>query len=307
MPELPEVETIKRDLSRLIVGAKILDIETDTPKMVQPSLSVVKKAVVGKRVLKIKRRAKLIIIALGSDLDEVKVTLKAQRTTEKTEFFLVVHLKLTGRLLVRKPSDPPDDWQHVAIKLKAKSAPASPRQSRGRAKRKSRKLELRFCDLRKFGWIRLVTNKELGIMSQELGPEPLDDLDLKEFKKILASTRRAVKIVLMDQKKISGVGNIYANDALFLARIKPDKPAQKLRNEEIKKLWKALTKVLEAGIKYRGASDQYYLDALGQKGSYQDHFLVYGRDGKKCFGCQGKVKRIKIGGRGTFYCPACQP
>jgi len=169
-------------------------------------------------------------------------------------------------------------------------------------------LELRFCDLRKFGWIKLVGNKkQLGRILSEFGPEPLDDLDFGTFKKILTSTRRPVKILLMDQKKISGVGNIYANDALFLARIDPRRPANKVTEKEAKKLFQAIEKVLKAGIKYRGASDQYYLDALGHKGSYQDHFLVYGRDGKKCFGCQGKIKRIKIGGRGTFYCPVCQP
>ena len=110
----------------------------------------------------------------------------------------------------------------------------------------------------------------------------------------------------MDQKKISGVGNIYANDALFLARINPQRPANKIDEKEAKKLLKAIEKVLKAGIKYRGASDQYYLDALGRKGAYQDHFLTYGRTGKKCFDCRGKIKRIKIGGRGTFFCSQCQ-
>jgi len=270
MPELPEVETIKRDLSRLIVGKEILNLWTNTPKQIRPSLSLVKKAVVGKKIRKIARRAKLIQIFLNDGQ------------------VLVIHLKLTGRLLYREKTAKPDDWVRVLISL-----------SGGK--------EIRFADLRKFGWIKLIKNKEgLKKLLSEFGPEPLNDLDFKTFKKILASTSRAVKIVLMDQKKISGIGNIYASEALFLARIDPRRSANKLTEKETKKLYQAIERVLRAGIKYRGASDQYYLDALGHKGSYQDHFLVYGRTGQKCFGCQGRVKRLVVGGRGTFYCPHCQ-
>jgi len=110
----------------------------------------------------------------------------------------------------------------------------------------------------------------------------------------------------MDQKKISGIGNIYANDALFLAGIHPRRPADKITEKEARKLYQAVEKVLKAGLRHRGASDQHYLDALGRKGSYQEHFLVYGREGKKCFHCSGKVKRIKISGRSAFFCPQCQ-
>lgn len=270
MPELPEVETIRRDLSRLIVGKKILDITTDSPKQVQPSLAKVKKVIAGATIKKIERRAKLLQIFLSNNQ------------------ILAIHLKLTGRLLVRKKGAPKDDWQHVVISLSGNQ-------------------ELRFADLRKFGWVRLLKGKkELEKLLSEFGPEPLAGLDWATFKKILGSTSRPIKIVLMDQKKIAGIGNIYANDALFLARIDPHRPARKITGKEAEKLFKAIEKVLKAGIKYRGASDQYYLDALGRKGSYQDHFLVYMREGKKCFDCKGEVKKIKIGGRGTFFCPSCQ-
>lgn len=288
MPELPEVETIKRDLTKLIVGKKILDITTDSAKQVQPSLAVVKKAVVGTTIKAIKRKAKFLQVFL--DNKEI----------------LGIHLKMTGRLLVRKKGAPKDDWQHVTVNLKSQISKV--KTATGDSKLSSQgELELRFCDLRKFGWIKLVKNKrELEKILSEYGPEPMDDLSFSVFKKVLSSSRRAVKLVLMDQKKISGVGNIYANDALFLAKIDPRRPADKVTEKEAKKLYQAMEKVLQAGIKYRGASDQYYLDARGKKGAYQEHFLVYGRTGKKCFGCQGKVKRIKIGGRGTFFCPACQ-
>jgi len=270
MPELPEVETIKRDLTKLIVDKKILDIKTDSVKQVQPSLGVVKKAVMGTTIKKIGRRAKLLQVFLSNGK------------------ILVVHLKLTGRLLVRDKNDPQDDWQRVLITL-----------SGGK--------ELRFCDLRKFGWIKLLDARNWTLEAEKFGPEPFS----KEFtiiclKKIFSKTRRAIKIVLMDQNKIAGIGNIYASEALFLAKIDPRKSAKQLGNQAIEQLKKAIIKVLKAGIKYRGASDHDYLDALGQKGSYQDHFLVYGREGKKCFDCKGKVAKIKLSGRGTYFCPKCQ-
>jgi formamidopyrimidine-DNA glycosylase len=270
MPELPEVETIRRGLNRLIVGRKILAIVTDSPKQVRPSLDQVKKVAVGTKIKKIERRAKIIQIFLSN------------------QQILAIHLKLTGRLLVRKKGTPPDDWQHVTFSL-------------------SGQRELRFCDLRKFGWIKLLKDKkELKKLFSEFGPEPLDSLDLRKFKTILASSSRPVKLVLMDQKKISGIGNIYANDALFLAKIDPRRPSKKISDQEAKKLYQAIEKVLQAGIKYRGASDQYYLDALGKKGAYQEHFLTYGRQGKPCLDCGGTIKKIKLGGRGTFFCPRCQ-
>lgn len=270
MPELPEVETIKRDLARLIVGKKVLDIETDSAKQIKPSLKVVKKAIVGATIRKIGRRAKLLQIFLSNDK------------------ILIIHLKLTGRLLVRKKGAARDKWQHITFIFSGNK-------------------ELRFTDLRKFGWIKLLRDKkELERILAEFGPEPLDDLDLKEFRIIIASSSRAIKVLLLDQKKIAGIGNIYASEALFLAKIYPGRKANDLKDNEIKKLFEAIEKVLKAGIKYRGASDQYYLDALGHKGSYQDHFLVYGRAGEKCFKCNEKIKKIKLGGRSTYYCPKHQ-
>ena len=272
MPELPEVETIRRDLSKLIVGKKILGLKTNTPKQVQPSLAVVKKAVVGAKIKDIKRRAKLLLIYL----DNGKV--------------LVVHLKLTGRLLVREKDDPQDDWQRIVFSLSGNK-------------------ELRFADLRKFGWIKLVENeKELDKLLVGFGPEPLDSLSLEEFRKIVSSSSRPIKVLLMDQTKIAGVGNIYASDALFLAKIHPARPAKDLSPSEQEKLFEAIKKVLKAGIRYRGASDQYYLDALGHKGKYQEHFLIYGREEKKCLrkGCSGVIKKIKLAGRGTYFCSHCQ-
>ncbi|MCL4387020.1 bifunctional DNA-formamidopyrimidine glycosylase/DNA-(apurinic or apyrimidinic site) lyase [Patescibacteria group bacterium] len=270
MPELPEVETIRRGLEDLIVGRKIVDIETDSPKQIQPSLEIVRKAVLGSTIKKTGRRAKLLQLFL----DNGKI--------------LVFHLKLTGRLLVRKKGAPTDDWQHVTISL-------------------SDNWELRFADLRKFGWIKLIEDeKELEKLLNEFGPEPMDDLTPEKFKKIISLSSRPIKIILMDQQRISGIGNIYASDALFLAHIDPKRPAKSISKEETEKLFEAIIEVLKRGIKYRGASDQYYLDAKGEKGEYQNHFLVYGKEGKKCPNCKGVIKKNFLGGRGTYFCPHCQ-
>lgn len=264
------METIKRDLNRLLIGRKVLKITTNSPKQVQPSLAVVKKNIVGARIKKVQRQAKVIQIFLDNGR------------------ILMIHLKLTGRLLLRSKKAKADDWQRATIDLSGDK-------------------QLRLSDLRKFGWIKLIKNKkDLAKILSAFGPEPLDDLGLVQFKKILASSRRPIKVILLDQKKISGIGNIYACDALNLARINPQRPANKLDDQEAKKLLKAIEKVLLAGIKYRGASDQYYLDALGHKGAYQDHFLVYNREGKKCFNCSGRVEKLKLAGRGTYYCSECQ-
>ena len=270
MPELPEVETIKKDLEKLIVGRKVLGIETNSPKQVQPSLAVVKKAIVGQTIKKIQRRAKILQIFFTNGA------------------VVMVHLKLNGRMLVRNQKDKPDQWQHITLSLSGEK-------------------ELRFADSRKFGWWRLLKNeKELQKILKGFGPEPLDDLTLPLFQKILNSSARPVKIILMDPQRVSGIGNIYAAEALFLAGIDPRRPANKISPSEAKKLYEALEKVLKLGLKYRGASDKYYLDALGHKGAYQEHFLVYGQQGKKCPFCSGMIKRITLGGRGTFFCPTCQ-
>lgn len=269
MPELPEVETIRTQLERLVVGKKILGIATDTPKMLLPSPAEVAKAVVGARITKIARRAKLIQFFLSNGQ------------------ILIGHLKLTGRLLVRKKTDPKDDWRRITLSL-------------------SDGLELRFADLRKFGWLKLIADKEeLAKILSEFGPEALG-IKAGELAGILAASRRPVKIALMDQAKISGIGNIYANDALWLAGIDPRTPASRLDSNTAGQLYKAILKVLKLGLKYGGASDQFYLDAKGAKGHYQEHFLVYGQEGKPCAKCGEKIKKFSLGGRGTYWCSNCQ-
>jgi len=148
---------------------------------------------------------------------------------------------------------------------------------------------------------------------RELGPEPpvatslgFQPLTLELFDKIIKSSGSPIKVILMDQKKIGGIGNIYANDGLFDAQINPKRSAKSLSKEEAEKLYDSVIKVLERGLKYHGASDLNLVDILGQVGEYQQYFLVYGQKGKKCKRCDGVIQRISLGGRGTFFCPNCQ-
>lgn len=272
VPELPEVETIKNDLQKTLTGEKILGLWWDSTKQLKPSPSSVEKNIVGMTIEKIARRAKLIQFYLSN------------------KKILVAHLKLTGRLLIRKSQDEKDRWSHIILKL-----------SDGR--------ELRFCDMRKFGYMRLIeSEEELNEILKEFGPEPLTpEFTQEKFQEILSRFKGPIKLLLMDQTKVAGVGNIYANDALFLAGIHPQAKANKLLSDQAIKLYQSLLKVLEEGIKYRGASDQSYLDAFGKEGQYQRHFRVYSRDGEDCLNhCGSKIKRIVVGGRGTFFCPKCQ-
>ena len=131
-------------------------------------------------------------------------------------------------------------------------------------------------------------------------------LTLTKFKEILAKSGSPVKAVIMDQQKMGGVGNIYANDSLNLAKIDPRKPAKKLSSGEMKKLFDSLLEILKRGLRYGGASELSFVNALGLEGGYQEHFLAYGREGEKCFNCEGTIEKISLGGRGTYVCEKCQ-
>lgn len=275
MPELPEVETIRRQLEKEIVGETIVDIWYDRPKLLRPSAEEFVGGVVGKEIVGVRRRAKLLIFQLGSE------------AAGQLDSFFVVHLRLSGRLLVRKQDEKADDYVHVILKFKGEK-------------------ELRFAEARLFGYMRYVDKKELQRIKKDYGPEPLDDLDVNKFYSILQRTSRPIKLVLLDQSLIAGVGNIYANDALFLAKIHPQVPANSLTVGQSDSLLKAIETVFKEGLKYGGASDQWYRQVHGEKGSYQEHFKVYGREGQECGRCGEMIKRIELGGRGTFYCPRCQ-
>jgi formamidopyrimidine-DNA glycosylase len=162
-----------------------------------------------------------------------------------------------------------------------------------------------FNDARKFGWVKVLDDKDLNKELSKMGKEPFD-LNFKYLKEIFSKTKRQIKIVLMEQGKIAGLGNIYTNEALFLSKIYPLKPANKLKDNEIKNLLSAIKRVIQKAIKLQGTSFRFYVKPDESKGSYQEEFLVYQRKNEKCLRCKNKIKYIKIGGRGTFYCSNCQ-
>jgi formamidopyrimidine-DNA glycosylase len=169
--------------------------------------------------------------------------------------------------------------------------------------------------LRRFGWVKVLKRNELKdvIFFKEMGPEPKvgEDLAGKEltpeyFKDTIQKGNLPVKLILMDQKKIGGIGNIYANDALFLAGIDPRRKGKTLTDSEIQKLFKSVHEVIKKSLNYGGSSDENYVNVLGQEGAYQNHTLVYGKKGEKCSICDATIDKIQLGGRGTYFCPKHQ-
>jgi formamidopyrimidine-DNA glycosylase len=287
MPELPEVETIRLGLNKYLVGHRIVDVEVKLPKIITGDT----KNIIGARFVGIERFGKGLVMNLDNG------------------FSIAVHIKLTGQLIYNdlafirnrninisksKVGTLPNKFTHVIFKL-------------------DKGAFLYYNDIRRFGWIKIIKKEDLKTLPffKDLGPEPIPSsgqpaLTLREFETILSKSSIAVKILIMDQKKIGGVGNIYANDALFLAQIDPRRKAKELSKDEAKKLYEAILEVLKRGLKYGGASEFTFVNALGEEGGYQNHFLAYGRQGQKCPEDGGIIKKIFLGGRGTYYCPKHQ-
>lgn len=282
MPELPEVETIKIGLSKKIIGKTINNIEIKNLKSFQGEVKVI----IGSKIIDIERRAKLLRFKLSNNLN------------------LLFHLKITGQLIVIDHNKrfagghPSHDW-HANL----------PNSNTRLIFDLSSKTKLYFNDLRKFGWCKVLNNKDIEeIYKNDYGLEPLDknftvEYLLNHAKKI---PNRNAKQFLMDQKIVPGMGNIYTDETLFEAKLSPTKKVKDITMSEWKKLIESMKIVLDKGLKYGGTTDSDYVNAEGERGGMQDHLKVYHRVGKPCFGCSGVVKRMVIGGRGTHYCPGCQ-
>jgi formamidopyrimidine-DNA glycosylase len=288
MPELPEVETVKNGLNRLLPGKKILDIWHDWVKSFPNSEPDVKAFLIGARAVEVKRRAKVLLIELDS------------------KYSLVIHLKMTGQLVYRAndnsarfgaghPSDSlidtlPDRSTRVVFVF-------------GDSK-------LYFNDQRKFGWVRLLPTAEVPNIDffRKVGPEPLAaDFTANDF--ILRLNRRPksnVKAVLLDQTVIAGVGNIYADESLFAARIHPDTLVKDLSKPQLTKLFNELQAVLNLSIEKGGSSDKNYVNAEGKKGSYLTFAQVFRKQGQPCPRCGSPIEKIRVAARGTHICPTCQ-
>lgn len=279
MPELPEVETLKLGLQKYLVGHKILDINILHPKVFYGD----KDLIIGLKVLDIKRIGKGLIIGLDNN------------------YSLAIHIKLTGQLIYR-------DAKTAKIPVSQLKVGTIPNKFTHLIFKFDRGAKLYYNDQRRFGWIKVVKTTEVMDLPffKGMGPEPFKQLNEKGFEELLANSKTVIKLLLMDQKKIGGIGNIYANDALFLARILPWRKANSLSKAEIKKLYDSVHFVLKKGLESGGASELTFVNILGQDGGYQKHTLVYGKRGKECPNCGGKIYFAKIGGRGTYFCPNCQ-
>lgn len=318
MPELPEVETIRLGLQKYLVGHTIEEIEVRLPKMVSGDI----KFVHGARVKGVRRFGKGLVIDLAND------------------YSIAVHIKMTGQLIYKSSKVPkgtkvsekvggelPNKFTHVIFHLshpelaaqKGRAYLVSGSQSKKEMPKRVRHdnnrgdAVLYYNDIRQFGWIKIVKSEKLKEISffKELGPELFPSagqpaLAVDQFKTILSKAKGPIKPLLMDQKKIGGVGNIYANDALFVARIHPKRKANSLSEKESERLFEALKKVLAKGLEAGGASEWQYVNALGEAGKYQEFFQVYGKQGMKCPRCGEVIKKIVMAGRGTFFCSGCQ-
>lgn len=292
MPELPEVETIVRDIRPVLMG-RLISGMVIRHKAVEHLMNVDPQTfyeyTVTQVVTTVLRKGKYIILPLDNDA------------------VVVFHLGMTGRILLEEVPDIPiderftgedciDKHTHFMMELTDPSGETDD-------------VELHFNDVRLFGNIWLVREaddiNDLPVPALAgLGPDALG-ITLDEFASIMR-TRRNVKSVLLDQSKIAGVGNIYADEACFSAGVRPSRKGQSLTKEERAKLWFAVKTVLKEGLKYRGSSTSDYTDASGESGSFQDHHRVYRKTGQKCVDCGETIERTKVAGRSTHFCPTCQ-
>jgi len=288
MPELPEVESTVRGLSPLIVGRKIIDVWSDAPKLIKNgTFEGLKKSITGKKILSVSRRAKNILIRLeGDDL-------------------LLIHLKMTGHLMVNKWNLPDKKEKPVPLGDGALTEKVNGYIHVIFILDDGRMLAL--SDLRKFA--KVTFGKEQEVIRKEkidkIGPEATD-ITLSELKDIFKDSKKGVKMVLLDQDRIAGIGNIYSDDILWKAKVHPLRPVNSLSDKEIKDIHQATRDILSLAISLGGTSISDYRDVSGERGGYGDRRLVYRRDGEPCKRCKTPIKRIKVGSRSARFCPECQ-
>jgi formamidopyrimidine-DNA glycosylase len=269
MPELPEVETIKRDLDPMLVGRTITGVTVGWEGCVdRPSMATFCEQIVGHRIEGVGRRGKFLILSLSGG------------------GALLVHLRMTGKLLISDPTAPWETHARLAFSLDDGN-------------------ELRFVTVRKFARLYLVEapDEVLG----DLGPEPLGEgFDQQAFCRLFANRRGMIKPLLLDQRFLAGLGNIYVDEALFKAGIHPRRLSDSLTRDELDRLHEAIQAVLQEAIADRGTSRSDYIRPDGTQGAHQDKLLVSGKAGEACHRCGTEIERIVVGGRGTYFCPRCQ-
>ena len=270
MPELPEVETVVRGLRDTLVGRTVSAVTVRWPRTIaRPGVGEFKDSIAGRRVVSVSRRGKYIVAGLDRG-------------------YLLIHLKMSGRLLVVPKDDPLDKHTHTILDLDNGS-------------------QLRFRDVRKFGRVYLVD--EVERVTGRLGPEPLDaDFTVDRFRQLLERRSGRLKPLLLNQEFVAGLGNIYADEALFAARLHPLRKADTLADDEQARLHMSIRGVLQDAIDARGTTldDGGYVDARGRAGAFQQQLAVYARGGEGCTCCGTPIERVVVGGRSTHFCPFCQ-
>jgi len=270
VPELPEVETIRRDLLPRVVGRTITHVflSPDAPRLVRsPSPAEFCRALAGQRIEGIERRGKYLLFQLSDGR------------------YLIVHLRMTGALLHRRGNAPADSYLRAVFTLDNSS-------------------ELRYTDFRKLGSMWLVDDPQSVV--GRLGPDAFDSLTIEELRGIIGKRSAPIKAVLIDQRALAGLGNIYSEEALFLAGVHPRRSARSLSDAEAERLHQAIGAVLAEALGHRGSSFRDYVDAEGHQGQHQWHVKVYRRTDEPCYACGTPIQRIKLAGRGTHFCPHCQ-
>lgn len=269
MPELPEVENVKRTLSRFIKNCRISHLQIKTSKIVRCPRPFFKKTLTNAKIIGVRRYGKNLILALSNS------------------FFLIIHLGMTGQILLKKSL--PDNDKHTHLIIGFKNCP--------------------FCfiyrDIRKFGYFKIISKEELKPFLERIGPDALA-VNYKDFRRIIKLHKRKIKNLLLDQHLICGIGNIYCDELLFRSKIHPQRCSSALSEREIRKLYLNMKEILKEAIRRGGSSVSNYLRPDARKGSFQNFHRVYRRQGRSCPQCSGKIKRIEVAQRGTYFCPHCQ-
>jgi formamidopyrimidine-DNA glycosylase len=275
MPELAEVETVARGL-RPLAGRRILAVRFGKTDFIEhPDL--IESLLPGSRLVEVRRHGKMLLFEFVS----------AAPASSPSPLWLIVHLGMTGQLVIHDAAHPAAPHTHVWFSL-----------DDGR--------ELRYTDIRRFGHIRIASTEELATIVAPLGADPLE-LTEAEFRRRLGTRHARVKALLLDQHVLRGLGNIYADESLWRARLHPMRQGSDLSEEELGRLWRAIRAVVSEAIRLGGTSISDYVDALGRQGGYQKRLRVYRRNGRRCPRCGETIKRLIVAGRGTHFCPRCQP
>lgn len=286
MPELPEVETVRRGLQELIIGRTVIRVDHDTPKSFPNASADVQQFLVNASITDVRRRAKVLMIDLSS------------------EYTLVIHLKMTGQLVYRGETVFGAGHPNVSLigQLPDRSTRVTIEFVDGS--------KLFFNDQRKFGWVRLLPTLEVSNIDfmKKVGPEPLEaDFTAGEFAgRFSRRAKTSIKAALLDQTVVAGVGNIYADESLWGAKIHPKRLVGTITPDEFELLYTELRAVMNLAIEKGGSTDKNYVNAEGKRGSYMDFARVFRREGQACPRCQNEIIKFKAAGRGTHICPYCQ-